>query len=188
MYFSTLYASSLALPVLVAGHGGIPGAPRIFGLPAGSDLELRQLLESVPNIQRRVPVEPHHQLVARQRQAEQTCGPNIGSCAAGLCCSADGICDDSKDSCSAPDCKFVYGPACDANALPGGASTSSVSRPHIGEIPYGIDILHCRVITRSFLFPSFLITTNNLTCRLLEPLPSHSMTVRIFTPMACLIC
>jgi hypothetical protein len=164
MHLTPLYASSLALlPVLVAGHGGIPGAPRIFGLPPGSDLDLREAFASVSNVQKSASVESGHLLSKRQRKAEQTCGPNIGSCEVGLCCSADGICDDSKDSCAAPDCKFEHGPACDANALPGGTSTSSVARPHIGNIPYGgegvrscrVSRLHClTTITKYCIFRS----------------------------------
>jgi hypothetical protein len=146
MHFTTIFASSLAiLPMLVAGHGGIAGAPRLFGLAEGSDFELGRTFASIPNVLKRSSPETR-QLERRQELNEQLCGPNIGSCAAGLCCSADGICDDSRDSCAAPDCKFQYGPACDANAIPAGASTSTVRRPQFGNIPYGGDgIFNCKV-------------------------------------------
>jgi hypothetical protein len=46
-------------------------------------------------------------------------------------------CGTTEDYCSAPDCQLQYGPACDANTVPAGASTSSIARPKIGTIPYG---------------------------------------------------
>jgi hypothetical protein len=145
MLFTTILAPSLAiLPVLVAGHRGIPGAPRVFGLAGGSDFELEQAFASISTVQKSsVDTRP---LNKRQAPTEQACGPNIGSCAANMCCSADGICDDSPDSCAAPDCKFLYGPACDANAIPAGATTSSMARPQFGNIPYGgAGIFNCKV-------------------------------------------
>lgn len=39
--------------------------------------------------------------------------------------------------CDAPDCQFEYGPACDANAVPSGANTTSVPRPRLGSVLYG---------------------------------------------------
>jgi peptidoglycan/xylan/chitin deacetylase (PgdA/CDA1 family) len=46
-------------------------------------------------------------------------------------------CGTGIEYCAAPDCQFQYGPACDANIVPPGASTSSVARTHLGSIPYG---------------------------------------------------
>lgn len=46
-------------------------------------------------------------------------------------------CGKTSDYCAAPDCQFQYGPACDANKVPVGASTSSISRPRFGSVPYG---------------------------------------------------
>jgi hypothetical protein len=46
-------------------------------------------------------------------------------------------CGKTEDYCAGPDCQFQYGPACDANKVPAGPSTSNIARPHIGNIPYG---------------------------------------------------
>ena len=48
-----------------------------------------------------------------------------------------GYCGTSKDHCSAPDCLIDFGPACDANKTPGGASTRNDARPQKGNVPYG---------------------------------------------------
>ncbi|OMP84902.1 Chitin deacetylase [Diplodia seriata] len=75
----------------------------------------------------------------RRQAAGDSCGPNAGnaSCGAGLCCSAAGLCGTGRDFCDAPDCQFEYGPACDANAVPSGANTTSVPRPRFGSVLYG---------------------------------------------------
>lgn len=48
-----------------------------------------------------------------------------------------GYCGTSKDHCSAPDCLIDFGPACDANKTPSGASTRNDARPQKGNVPYG---------------------------------------------------
>jgi hypothetical protein len=48
-------------------------------------------------------------------------------------------CGTASEYCAAPDCQFKYGPGCDANTIPSGASTSSVVRTKVGSIPYGGD-------------------------------------------------
>lgn len=56
-------------------------------------------------------------------------------------------CGTTSDYCNSPNCQFQYGPGCDANKRPAGASTSTIPRPHIGSIPYGgvntAGIQHC---------------------------------------------
>jgi hypothetical protein len=47
------------------------------------------------------------------------------------------LCGQGIKFCAAPDCQFRYGPACDANSVPAGSSTSTVARTHVGSIPYG---------------------------------------------------
>lgn len=37
----------------------------------------------------------------------------------------------------APDCLFPYGPACDANTMPSGGSTSNTPRTQLGSVAYG---------------------------------------------------
>ncbi len=41
--------------------------------------------------------------------------------------------------CTAPDCQFNYGPACDANKIPSGTNTSSIQRTKVGGVLYGSD-------------------------------------------------
>lgn len=48
-----------------------------------------------------------------------------------------GYCGTSKDHCQAPDCLIDFGPACDANKTPGGASTRNDARPQKGNVAYG---------------------------------------------------
>ncbi|GME62723.1 Chitin-binding type 1 [Neofusicoccum parvum] len=77
--------------------------------------------------------------LGRRQAAGSSCGPNAGGavCGPGLCCSADGVCGVGRAYCDAPECLFEYGPACDANAVPSGANTSSVPRPRLGSVLYG---------------------------------------------------
>jgi hypothetical protein len=134
MYFSAPLTSLLyILPSIVAAHSDIPGAPRLFGHHTVSELRSRNHLAS--KVHRSVPHDHHHKVI--KRQESETCGPGVGSCAAGLCCSAAGHCGTGPDYCAAPDCLINYGPACDANATPPGASTSSVPRTKLGSVLYG---------------------------------------------------
>lgn len=48
-----------------------------------------------------------------------------------------GYCGTTKDHCAAPDCLINYGPACDGNKTPSGASTRNDARPQKGSVPYG---------------------------------------------------
>ncbi|TLD34582.1 glycoside hydrolase/deacetylase [Venturia nashicola] len=133
MRLPTLLAPLLCnLLDLIAAHENIAGAPRILGRREVYELGLRRALaarsESSNFQETQEPVD---------RQRDDTCGPRIGSCAAGLCCSGAGYCGTGKEYCAAPDCLFNYGPACDANATPSGSSTSSVARPKLGSVLYG---------------------------------------------------
>lgn len=49
------------------------------------------------------------ELEARENP-DETCGPNIGSCDAGRCCSLEGYCGVGADYCTSPDCQYEYGP------------------------------------------------------------------------------
>lgn len=53
------------------------------------------------------------------------------------------MCGTGSSFCNAPACLFQYGPACDANQTPSGTNTTSVPRPSLGNVPYGVSILHC---------------------------------------------
>ncbi|KAF2401135.1 glycoside hydrolase/deacetylase [Trichodelitschia bisporula] len=127
-----------ALTGLVAAHSesGTPGAPRLVGSRALADLHARGLLRP-PVTHDFEPVygpEPGRRVERRQ---ERRCGPGMGACAAGQCCSAEGYCGTSKDACAGPDCQLAYGPACDGNGTPPGAKTYSGPRPALGSVPVG---------------------------------------------------
>ncbi|ETS87036.1 hypothetical protein PFICI_00864 [Pestalotiopsis fici W106-1] len=70
---------------------------------------------------------------------EDRCGPSFNNavCASTECCSAEGYCGTTVDHCKAPDCLFNYGPACDANKIPSGTNTSTLTRSKLGSIAYG---------------------------------------------------
>ena len=86
MHFSTaLAAAAVAFP-LVQAHGDVPGAPKMFGLNI-KDLKTRNLLS---NLQARgAAVSDPHESHAKRQEAGQ-CGPGIGNCGAGECCSSGG--------------------------------------------------------------------------------------------------
>ncbi|KAI1254824.1 hypothetical protein MGN70_002884 [Eutypa lata] len=71
--------------------------------------------------------------------SEGRCGPNFGNalCSATECCSAAGYCGTTDEHCKAPDCLFEFGPACDANKVPGGTNTSAIARPPLGRVLVG---------------------------------------------------
>ncbi|KAL8350384.1 hypothetical protein RB601_001230 [Gaeumannomyces tritici] len=98
------------------GHGGHGHGAHMHGVPLGrrSVSELR----------------------ARQNVDGQ-CGPGLGKCAAGYCCSSAGWCGQGNDYCAAPDCQINYGPGCDALKVPKGSDTSGVARTKVGNVPYG---------------------------------------------------
>lgn len=134
MRFSEIIAVSLVAP-LVAAHGDhIPGAPKIFGLNPGN-LRNRNPFEGTA----RTSVQAGPRLNARQGGANGQCGPTAGNakCDAGYCCSGAGWCGTGKDYCAAPDCLIDFGPACDANKTPAGASTANIARPQLGSVTYG---------------------------------------------------
>ncbi|KAH3965203.1 hypothetical protein HBI56_196630 [Parastagonospora nodorum] len=139
MRFSKIFAASLVAP-LVAAHGDIQGAPKLFGMK---------------NLRARNPFAGHShvghaagsQLQARQGgDVEGRCGPEVGgiSCEDGFCCSTAGYCGVGKEYCAAPDCLIDFGPGCDANKTPYGASTAKDARPQLGDIEYGgVGIREC---------------------------------------------
>jgi len=111
MKLALLLASGLVvLPSLVAAHGDhIPGVPRIFGRRGINNVE--DLKARAPRDEALEVVRRHQQMAAaealeerasstvdeeltphqiEERQAANTagqCGPGVGSCAAGYCCS-----------------------------------------------------------------------------------------------------
>ncbi|XPS75252.1 hypothetical protein M3J07_007334 [Ascochyta lentis] len=135
MRFSEVLAASVVVP-LVAAHGDIQGAPKLFGLP--SDVKIRT---PSPRAARAAAAAqgPHHLLVRQGGDTNNRCGPSFGNavCAEGYCCSGAGYCGNTSEHCNAPDCLFNYGPGCDANKTPAGASTRNDARPQKGSVQYG---------------------------------------------------
>lgn len=86
MRFSDIATAALVAP-LVAAHGGIQGAPKVFGLPRDLQLDLK-----APVTARTLkhPAEPKRGLLeTRQGGQNGRCGPGFGNakCATGYCCS-----------------------------------------------------------------------------------------------------
>ncbi|KAF2019070.1 carbohydrate esterase family 4 protein [Aaosphaeria arxii CBS 175.79] len=137
MRFSGIYVASLVAAPLVAAHGGIPGAPKVFGVAPNEVAKLKN--RDIFSGQAKRDPEQGPTLNARQGGQNGRCGPSFGgaSCAAGYCCSGAGWCGQGNDYCEAPDCLFPYGPGCDANKTPSGTSTRNVARPQLGDIEYG---------------------------------------------------
>ncbi|KAK9256877.1 hypothetical protein V1507DRAFT_381771 [Lipomyces tetrasporus] len=71
------------------------------------------------------------------------CGPGVGICTSGQCCSPAGWCGTGTQYCASPDCQTGYG-RCDADASPRGLNTSAVPRYKLGKIPYGQPIYACK--------------------------------------------
>jgi hypothetical protein len=158
MRLSEILAASLVAP-LVAAHGSIPGAPKIFGLPPKdiAALKSRNILGG-HHARAAHPAHPARdsRLQARQGGQDGRCGKEFGcaTCDEGYCCSSGGWCkwlhthgDESllttfsggqgQDYCQAPDSQFDYGPAADANKLPAGGTTLNVARNKVGSVLYG---------------------------------------------------
>lgn len=147
MRFSDVFAASLVAP-LVAAHGGIPGAPKIFGLVPKDVAMLKSRNLVGGHRARNSHSHSSHRLAARQGGLNGRCGPpgNGASCAEGYCCSAAGYCGTTSDYCAAPDGLFEYGPANDANAVPTGGSTRSIPRPVLGDQYYGGEGIYSCVV------------------------------------------
>ncbi|KAF7561586.1 hypothetical protein G7046_g2551 [Stylonectria norvegica] len=78
-----------------------------------------------------------------EKRAE--CGPGVGSCNKGFCCSEGGWCGTTEEYCSGSACQLDYSDSCDTFFGPSGASTETVPRPKIGSVPYGTIISDCTV-------------------------------------------
>ncbi|KAH6670338.1 hypothetical protein F5X68DRAFT_141922 [Plectosphaerella plurivora] len=71
------------------------------------------------------------------------CGPGIGSCPPGKCCSEAGWCGNSKAHCGGSACQIDFSDFCDTFFPPPGPSTDDIPRPKIGNVPYGEIITQC---------------------------------------------
>lgn len=89
MRFADFSVASLVAVPLVAAHGGIPGAPKVFGLPNEmAKLKSRNVFHA--HEAREALPEQGPALNARQGGQNGRCGASFGgaSCAAGYCCSS----------------------------------------------------------------------------------------------------
>ena len=136
MRFTDIGIAAMVAP-LVAAHGESMGMPKIIGLPR--DLEADFKAPVAARVLRHAAEPKGGLLETRQGGQNGRCGAAFGNakCAAGYCCSGAGYCGTTKDHCLAPDCQMDFGPACDANKAPGGATTRNDARPQKGNVAYG---------------------------------------------------
>ncbi|KAF2651810.1 carbohydrate esterase family 4 protein [Lophiostoma macrostomum CBS 122681] len=151
MYRSLLFSivSLLEFGGLAVAHGlgdGLP-IPHVFGRRTMIRHAPQPMIEDVPGysssqIQRRDWSTPDTDATD---QNHLKCGPGVGYCAPGDCCSPVGYCGRGYEHCESPNCQIDYSDGCDASVKPLGASTFNVSRPHIGNVTYnGTGISNCQ--------------------------------------------
>ncbi|CBX97226.1 hypothetical protein IAQ61_007359 [Plenodomus lingam] len=134
MYLLIVVAATIAAAgPLVNAHGA--GLPKIVGLDP-ADVKSRDLLLALEERFSRLDHAQSEPALATRTSAPE-CGPGVGSCPAGECCSRAFFCGTSKDHCYSPGCNYKYGPGCAENQAPAGTNTSSISRDKLGSIPYG---------------------------------------------------
>ncbi|OAK99061.1 glycoside hydrolase/deacetylase [Phaeosphaeriaceae sp. SRC1lsM3a] len=136
-----------------SAHSGneIP-VPRMFGGSAAIRHLPRHLIQE---LQGREETQSHHvsesQLQKRDwtqpgQEVKKECGPGIGYCKEGECCSPVGYCGRTTAHCASPNCQIDYSSGCDGTRKPLGESLLNLSRPLIGNVTYGGDgIDHCSV-------------------------------------------
>ncbi|KAI9764612.1 MAG: hypothetical protein M1840_008346 [Geoglossum simile] len=140
------------LPLLASAHlEGVPGAPKLVGgRGLAADLRAGPLFTVSPKLKERMRSGPE----LENRQVGGTsgqCGPGYdqlellsdgenlvdGCTESGLALLDTAVLRRAGEYCEAPDCQYDYGPGCDTNIPPPGASTSNIPRPHIGNVLYG---------------------------------------------------
>lgn len=135
MHFTNIALATVAtVGPIVNAHG--TGMPKIMGLQT-ADLKARNLLNEISARMSGVHEAHAPELEARQGASPPECGPGIGSCPAGKCCSRANYCGTSDAHCYSPGCKYEYGPGCPENNPPSGSNTSSISREKVGKVAYG---------------------------------------------------
>ncbi|KAH6636567.1 hypothetical protein F5144DRAFT_184649 [Chaetomium tenue] len=139
---SAILAASLGLAWAHDDRG--QHVPKLLGLRkfvSGLEARRRAAFGEQPTAARsqHLPANQGRSLKGRQDDDDEDrrCGPGVGACSNGDCCSFEGWCGRGLDYCSAPDCQINYGAGCDANQKPGGADTSGVARPKLGSVQYG---------------------------------------------------
>ncbi|KAE8450181.1 hypothetical protein EG329_006962 [Mollisiaceae sp. DMI_Dod_QoI] len=160
MNLKLLVIGAFASAALAHSHYEGPSMPKLMGARKFlSTLKARTALpdafaEKEARVEER---QSPHDSVLEPRQIGGTdgqCGPGVGTCATGYCCSPAGYVTDRALSIQQltilggvvlvltahrfdPDCQLAYGPGCDGNQSPSGASTASIARPVLGSQPYG---------------------------------------------------
>ncbi|KAL7943355.1 carbohydrate esterase family 4 protein [Trichoderma barbatum] len=77
------------------------------------------------------------------RRSDLRCGPGLGRCDEGECCSEFGFCGTTAQSCSGSQCQLDYSDSCDTQVGPPGDSTEGISRTFFGDVPYAETITQC---------------------------------------------
>ncbi|KAK3322389.1 glycoside hydrolase/deacetylase [Apodospora peruviana] len=137
---TTFFAASIGLAAAHGDHEGQHIPKLVGGRKLLADLNMRRGLLGHDSVVSRDGVSPTKQqesLRRRQDDDDPQCGPGIGSCDAGYCCSAEGWCGKTKVYCAAPDCQINYSSGCDGNKKPSGVDTASVARPKLSSVLYG---------------------------------------------------
>jgi len=141
MHWNKATAMATCGAALASAHGTEHPVPRLAGnARAIADLVGRDgVLTQMHNLQAR----SHGVLEKRQSANPERCGPDVGKCQEGYCCSSAGWCGNTGDYCWAPDCQINFGDGCDGNQKPKGKDTSQIKRPKLGKVPYGPGIYDC---------------------------------------------
>ncbi|RDW70073.1 hypothetical protein BP5796_08470 [Coleophoma crateriformis] len=130
-----------ALATLVSAHSDYAGEP--VPQMIGGKRFLAELRSQNPQIDAQIRSsitqkrDVESQAGAKLEKRDDLCGPGVGSCPTGQCCSPAGFCGTTEEYCAAPDCQLAYGSACDGNKKPSGASTASFARPQLGDVLLG---------------------------------------------------
>ncbi|KAH7085739.1 glycoside hydrolase/deacetylase [Paraphoma chrysanthemicola] len=135
--------SILQLGALTFAHsaGGDIPLPQVFGHASVARHVPRHLIQEV---QVDSASHPQKRDTPQKRDEDKKCGPGVGHCSPGECCSPVGFCGTTQAHCASPNCQFLYSNGCDGSKKPLGDSTLNVSRPLIGNVSYdGMGIDHC---------------------------------------------
>ncbi|KAF4466767.1 chitin binding [Fusarium albosuccineum] len=106
------------------------------------------------------------------------CGPGIGSCNNGSCCSESGFCGTTKFFCGGSSCQLEYSDSCDTFFGPSGANTENIPRPKLGDVPYGSVITTCT--TPGVIALTFDDGPFNYTNEILDLLDEKQVTATFF--------
>ncbi|KHJ34002.1 putative glycoside hydrolase deacetylase [Erysiphe necator] len=128
---TTLWTIVTLIAIVNAHLDGTAGSPQLMGARKFfSEMKSRNTRVLPTSLASEAPT-----VIEKRQTSNGRCGPGLGSCT--NCCSAEGYCGTGPEYCISPDCQYQYGPLCDANVKPKGASTENIPRPLVGPIPYG---------------------------------------------------